>query len=261
MKNLKPEEDAYGQLVWAYYNGNEVYEIAERDDGYISASPLPKIYFSSYDEWSSSEKKAMEYVKGRVLDVGCGAGRHSLFLQEKGFDVLGIDLSPLSEKVCKLRGLRKVQVMSIEEVNFKPDSFDTILMMGNNFGLFGSFKKAQRLLKKFHKMTSKTALIIAVTNDVYKTDNPAHLDYQKTNREKGRMSGQVKLRIRYQKYATPWFDYLMVSKEEMQTILKGTRWHVKQFLDSEESNYIAIIEKNNYSETKSESNIFLSKYL
>ncbi len=243
MKRLKPEEDAYGQVAWAYYNGNEVYEIAERDDGYISASSYPKIYFSGYDEWAPYEKKAMEYVKGRVIDIGCGAGRHSLFLQEKGFDVLGIDVSPLAVKVCKLRGLRKAQVMSIDEVNFKPNSFDTILMMGSNFGLFGSFRKSQRLLKKFYKMTSKAAFIVAATNDVYKTDNPAHLNYQKANREKGRMSGQLKLRIRYQKYATPWFDYLMVSKEEMKTILEGTGWRIKQFIDSEGSNYVAIIEK------------------
>ena len=243
MKHLKPEEDAYGQIVWAYYNGDEVYEMAERDDGYISASSLPKIYFSGYTEWAPYEKKAMKYVKGRVLDIGCGAGRHSLYLQEKGFDVLGIDVSPLAIKVCKLRGLRKAQVMSIDEVNFGPSSFDTVIMMGSNFGLFGSFRKAQRLLKRFHKMTSKTAFIVATTNDVYKTDNPAHLNYQKANKEKGRMSGQLKLRVRHQKYATPWFDYLMVSKEEMKTILEGTGWHVKQFIDSEGSNYIAIIEK------------------
>ena len=104
MKRLKPEQDAYGQIVWAYYNGDEVYEMAERDDGYISASSNPKMYFSEYAEWAPYEKKAIEYVKGRVMDVGCGVGRHSLYLQEKGFDVLGIDASPLAIKVCKLRG-------------------------------------------------------------------------------------------------------------------------------------------------------------
>jgi len=83
----------------------------------------------------------MEFVKGRVLDIGCGAGRHSLYLQKKGFDVLGIDSSPLAIKVCKLRGLEKAKVMAIEDINFKPDSFDRIIMMGNNFGLFGSFNR------------------------------------------------------------------------------------------------------------------------
>jgi len=92
-------------------------------------------------------------------------------------------------------------------------------------------------------MTSEGALIIAHTRDPYKTDNPAHLEYQEFNRKRGRMSGQLRIRIRFQKYAGQWFEYLIVSKEEMQSILKGTRWKVKEFIDSENSQYIAIIEK------------------
>jgi len=244
IETLKTEEDAYGQEIWAYYKGREVSEIVERDDGYFDASIWgPKMYFSEYEDWHPVEKRAMEFVKGKILDVGCGAGRHSLSLQDRGLDVIGIDISPLAIKVCKLRGLKKARVMSIENVDFKPNSFDTIIMMGNNFGLFGSFKKARRLLKKFYKMTSKNALIIADTRDPYKTDNPSHLEYHRLNREKGRMGGQVKIRIRFRKCVGRWFDYLMVSKEEMKHILKGTGWKVEQFIDSENSQYVAIIKK------------------
>ncbi len=244
MKVLKPEEDAYGQEIWAFYQGKEVSEIVERDDGYIDSSPHgPKNYFSKYDDWASYHQRAMDFVIGRVLDVGCGAGRHSLYLQRKGFDVFGIDNSPLAIKVAELRGLKKIKIMSIEEINFKPDSFDTIIMMGNNFGLFGSFLNAQKLLRKFHKITSSEALIIADTLDPYKTDNPDHLEYHMYNREKGRMGGQVRIRIRFRKYVGRWFDYLMVSKEEMNEILTGTGWKIREFVDSEGSQYIAIIEK------------------
>jgi len=248
MKRLKPEEDAYGQEILTYYEGREVSEIVERDDGYFDAIVYgPKMYFSDYDEWNSIQKRAMDFVNGRVLDIGCGAGRHSLYLQKKGFDVLGIDNSPLAIKVCKLRGLKKTKVMPIEDIDFKPDSFDTIIMMGNNFGLFGSFKKAQRLLKKIHKMTSRNALIITETRDPYKTDNPDHLEYHRLNKEKGRMGGQVKIRIRFRKYVGRWFDYLMVSKEEMKEILIGTGWKIKKFIDSDNSEYIAIIKKSDLS--------------
>ena len=239
---MRPEEDAFGQMIWTYYNGGEVFEVVERDDGYIDGLS-PKMYFSNYEDWSLVEQKAMDFVKDRVLDVGCGAGRHSLYLQKKGFDVLGIDISPLTIKVCKLRGLKKAKVMSIEDVDFKPNSFDTIIMMGNNFGLFGSFKKARKLLKNFHKMTSGNALIIADTRDPYKTENPAHLEYHRLNKKKGRMGGQVRIRIRFRKYVGRWFDYLMVSREEMEKILNGTGWKVKEFIDSDGSQYVAIIEK------------------
>jgi 2-polyprenyl-3-methyl-5-hydroxy-6-metoxy-1,4-benzoquinol methylase len=199
MKKLKPEEDAFGQKLWAAFNGREVFEICERDDGYIDAMKT-KGYFADYEDWDPAEQKAMQFVKGNVLDIGCGAGRHSLYLQKKGFNVLGIDISPLALKVCRLRGLKRFKLVSIEDARFKPDSFGTIMMMGNNFGLFGNVKKAKSLLKRFHKMTSGDALIIASTRDPYKTDNLVHLRYHKLNRKKGRMSGQVKIRSRFEKY-------------------------------------------------------------
>ena len=230
--------------MWATYNGKPTFEIVERDDGNISLSRGPGVYFTNYEEWPAIEKKAMVYVKGRVLDIGCGAGRHSLYLQEKGFDILGIDSSPLAIKICKLRGLKKAETLSIEEVTPDLGTFSTILLLGNNFGLLGNPKKAQRLLQRFYKTTSKNALIIAETIDPYKTTNPVNLEYHEFNRKRGRMSGQLRIRIRFRKYATKWFDYLLASKEEIKQILIGTAWKVKEFLDSGDSYYIAIIEKN-----------------
>jgi SAM-dependent methyltransferase len=207
----------------------------ERDDGYFGVSSGAKLYFSEYKDWPQREKEAMKHVKGRVLDIGCGAGRHALYLQKKGFDVLGIDNSPLAIKVCKLRGLKKARVMSITQINFKRGSFSTVLMFGANFGLFGSFNRARRLLKRFYRITSDDALIIAESSDPYKTDNPDHLEYHKFNRRRGRMSGQLRIRIRFKKYIGNWFDYLIVSKEEMKKIIEGTGWKVKKFIDSKGS--------------------------
>jgi len=241
---MKLNKDAYGQEIWTHFKGKEGYEIVEREDGYFSVSSGPKTYFSQFKDWSENEKKAMRFVRGRILDVGCGAGRHSLYLQNKGFDVIGIDSSPLAIKVCKLRGLKKAKIMSIKDVGkFKPNSFDTVIMMCNNFGLFGSFKGTKLLLKKFYRITSPHAVIIADTLDPYKTDNPAHLEYHKFNKKRGRMGGQVKLRIRFEKYVSDWFNYLMVSKKEMKKLLKGTGWKVKKFIDFKKARYIALIEK------------------
>jgi len=244
LKKLKPEEDAFGQEMWACFKGERASEIVERDDGYFDASLVgPQMYFSEYEDWHLIEKQAMKFVKGRVLDIGCGAGRHSLHLQKKGFDVLGIDSSPIAIKICRLRGLKKAEVRPIEDVNFKPDSFDTIIMMGNNFGLFGSFEKARKLLKKFLGMTSGNGLIVASTRDPYKTVNPDHLEYHRLNREKGRMGGQVRIRVRFRKTVGKWFDYVMVSKKEMEEILNGTGWQTREFIDSDDSEYVAIIGK------------------
>jgi hypothetical protein len=103
---------------------------------------------------------------------------------EEGLDVTGIDTSPLAIKICRLRGLGKAKILPFDQIDkFPEDSFDTIVLMGNNFGLFGGFQKTKKLLHKLHRITSANATIIATTTDPYKTDNPIHLRYHKLNPE------------------------------------------------------------------------------
>lgn len=238
------KKDAYGQEVLAHYNGEGSFEVVERDDGYIGISMGCPVYFADYKDWPKDLKQAIKYVKGRVLDIGTGAGRAALYLQDKGHEVIAIDNSPLAIQVCKKRGVKKAKVMPIEEINkFKLDYFDTILMLGSNFGLFGNYKKAKRLLKVMYRITAEDALIIAESRDVYKTKDPGHIRYHERNKKKGRMAGQIRIRIRFKDYIGDWFDYLQVSKSEMKDILEGTGWRVKKFIDSEDSTYIAVIEK------------------
>jgi len=240
---MKDDQDAFGMALYDYVQGNNDYSlIIERDDGYIDVEDK-RLYFLESKDWHPIHREAMKHVKGRVLDIGCGAGRHSLYLQDIGFDVVGIDISPLAVETCRLRGLKDAKVVSIHEAGIELGRFDTILMLGNNFGLFGNYSGAKSLLKKFHDITFDHARIIAETNDPYQTNNPLHLEYQERNRKRKRMSGQIRLRARYKKYANPWFDYLMVSKPEIEKIIEGTGWKISQFIEPEPSHYIAIIDK------------------
>ena len=92
-------------------------------------------------------------------------------------------------------------------------------------------------------MTSEGGRIIAQTRDPYQTDLPEHLEYHARNRDVGRMSGQARIRVRYKRYVTPWIDFLMVSKEEIKTVLEGTNWKVRDFIDGQQGVYVAVIEK------------------
>jgi SAM-dependent methyltransferase len=240
--NLK--KDAYGQQVFAYFKGKPSSEIVEREDGLIGVSTGSPLYFSDYNKWPVLEKKAIKYAKGNVLDVGCGAGRVCLYLQKKGLNVLGFDNSPLAIKVCKLRGVKNAKLLSIENIGkLKFSSIDSVIMFGNNFGLFGNFNKAKVLLKEIYKITKPNAVIIAQSVDPYKTKDSIHLSYHKLNKKRGRMSGQLKIRVRFEKYISDWFDYLLISQKEMKEILEGTGWKIKKFINSKSSSYVAIIEK------------------
>jgi len=240
---IKKGQDAYGREVHDHYKRGTGYEVVEREDGYVDISTGPAAYFKEYKDWEPHVRKAIAYARGRVLDVGCGPGRHALYLQRMGHDVLGIDTSPLAVKVARARGVRRVRVMPVTKVSSRLGKFDTIVMFGNNFGLFESRKRARWLLARFRTVTREGARIIVTSCDPYRTDNQCHLAYQRSNRRRGRMSGQIRIRVRYQTYATPWFDYLLVSPDEMRELVDGTGWRVAKLFKSRGPVYSAVIER------------------
>jgi SAM-dependent methyltransferase len=180
-----------------------------------------------------------------VLDVGCGADRVALFLQRKGLHVNAIDNSPLAVKVSRRRGVKKARVLAVEDIRHLGRSrFDTVMMLGNNFALLGSRRKARRLLRQLYAISSHDGVILAETVNPDLTTNPDHLRYQRLNRRRGRMHGPLRLRIRFQRCVGPWFDYLFVSPAEMEDILYGTGWHVERFMRDRSTAYVALLQKD-----------------
>lgn len=238
--------DAYGHLMYDVYTGKDAKEVVERDDGYIDSAGGGKDYLREFDEWPEIQREAMKFARGRVLDIGCGAGRHSLYLQERGFEVYGIDSSALVINVCRKRGLKNARLMPVNRLSREYGLFDTVLMLGNNLGLLENRKRAKIHLRRLHGITTERGRIIGESRDPYKTDMPEHLEYHELNRNRGRMPGQLRIRMRYKKYKTPWFNYLLMSKEELEDILENTGWAVNEYIEGESGMYIAIIDKSDF---------------
>ena len=225
--------DAFGQMLLDGANT----EIIERDDGFLDTAKF--LYFAPVTQWPAVERRALRWVRGRVLDAGLGAGRVALELQRRGRSVVGIDISPGAVEVARERGVRDVRLLAFEEIDGSIGQFDTIVMLGNNFGLFGSPSKARRLLRRLRPLADR---IVAASIDPHATEDPAHLAYQERNRRRGRMAGQLRLRVRYRDLVGPWFDYLFVSPDEMASILEGTQWRITRLLQSSSAYYVAILE-------------------
>src|SRR5205807_1606974 len=126
-------------------------------------------YFLDYPDWPSHEREAIARVRGPALDAGCGAGRVALYLQQQGLKVLAIDNSPLAIKVARLRGVTSARVLDFRDVGTLRGPFASIVLYGNNFGLFGGRAHARRLLASLHRITTPEAQIIAAAANPYQT--------------------------------------------------------------------------------------------
>lgn len=235
--------DAFGELLLAHHGGAEVYEVYERDDGFLDVIGDPSSYFAPFGQWNDWQQQAMGRVQGHVLDVGLGAGRFALHLQQEGRPVLGIDVSPGALAVSRARGVADLRELPFHQIDVSLGSFDTILMMGNNFGLFATPRRARWLLRRLKALTSADARIVAESRDVHNTDRPEHLAYHRLNRSRGKLAGELRIRCRFRQHIGDWMPYLMVSQAEMAQIVEGTGWHIAEIIPSPGSQYVAILTK------------------
>jgi SAM-dependent methyltransferase len=231
---LKESEDAHGRLMLEYLETGGGTEIIERDDGLVMAGPFtPAAYFAEHRKWPEVERRLIRLARGRILDVGAGAGRVALFLQERGHEVVAIDNSPGAIEVCRRRGVKDARELPFGRIGPTLGRFDTVVMFGNNFGLFASPERARRLLRRLRSLTNEGARILATSRDPYATDDPDHLAYQELNRRRGRMPGGLRVRVLHRRVKGAWFDYLIVSPDEMREIVSGTGWSVGRVFPGE----------------------------
>jgi SAM-dependent methyltransferase len=240
---LKPHEDAYGQMMLDYLRGHIGFEIVEHDDGHFGIGAGPRLYFSEYDAWRQTERDAMSYVSGRVLDIGCGAGRFMVWLRDLGHEVVGIDISPGAVEVCRRRGLPSTYPLSIGQVSRRLGVFDTVLMLGGNLALLGPRDQAKRNLARLHRVTSPAGRVIGANRDWTTSRDEETRNKAAANLRSGRISGEHRTRIRYKTFATPFFTSSRMSVDELRALAEGTGWFVGEVLDRNEGIYIAVLEK------------------
>jgi SAM-dependent methyltransferase len=218
-----------------------VIEVIERDDGLINGAPTDH-YLDEPGEWDEQDHRALRLCRGHVLDIGVGAGRTAVELQRRGMAVTGLDTSAGAIAVARERGLRDTVLNTVDAYASASARYDTFLLLGNNLGLLENAERAPVFLAALARLANPGARIIAQGTDPYGTTDPVHVGYHQRNREKGRLGGQLRLRLRYRRLATAWFDYLNCSVAELDALLAGTRWRLAAIDDADRPYYLAVME-------------------
>ncbi|HEX2506003.1 MAG TPA: class I SAM-dependent methyltransferase [Gaiellaceae bacterium] len=240
---LRDHEDAFGRLLLDYLAGQAGQALLERDDGRSGPALPAAVFFGEGDEWPAVERDLFEDASGRVLDIGAGAGRHSLEALRRGLDVVAIDISPGAAETCRRRGVPDVRLLALEDVDSSFGVFDTVLMLCGNFGLAGGRDGTRSALRRLEGLTSPEARILLDTVDPHVECDAADLAYAAKNIEAGRLPGEVTIRIRYGHRATPWFRLLTVSARELEDVVAGTGWRVALVREEPPDVYAALVKE------------------
>ena len=157
--------DLFGKAILDFQTNNSPEDIITETNISESDEMSVAYLFRSYKEMPELEQKALQLTKGKVLDVGCGAGSHSLHLQnERNLEVIAIDVSEKAIKACALRGIINTRVQNLLAV--ENETFDTILLLMNGTGIFETLSDTSKYLQKLKNLLSPTGQILIDSSDI-----------------------------------------------------------------------------------------------
>lgn len=226
--------DIWGQAIADYHYGN-TNAMLLTETQYTEADELPVAHlFREFADMPLLEQQALDLCSGKVLDVGCGAGSHALYLQDNGMQVIGLDRSPGSIAVSKERGLKQTVCSAL--LDYKGERFDTLLMLMNGSGIFETVAKVPVYLEHLKTLLNPGGQILIDSSDLqYLFDRnedgsiwvPAHRYY-----------GELDFKVHYngQSQEFPW---LYLDPALFERLCKQTGWKFELLKEGEHYDYLA----------------------
>ncbi len=233
-------KDLFGKALLDYHNGNYTHDLITStnisDDDEL---PLPYL-FRSYKDSPKLEQKALQLAKGNVLDVGCGSGSHSLYLQEKGFDVKAIDISEGAVEVTKARGVINVELKNILN---ETDTFDTILLLMNGTGIFQELSQVSKHLRHLRSLLNPNGQILIDSSDIaYMYEDEDGGLWIDTN---ANYYGELDYYLSYKDEKELPLKWLYLDIETLKTICESVDLKCELLMEGDHFDYLAKLSHNN----------------
>jgi cyclopropane fatty-acyl-phospholipid synthase-like methyltransferase len=229
------ENDLYGNALQDFQNNNysenlSTYSSITEDD----EMALPYL-FRTFKEMPLIEQKALEVATGKILDIGAGAGSHSLYLQKQKKEITAIDISEGAIDVCMLRGIQNVLLQNIWDV--KNQKFDTLLALMNGTGICGKLEKLGPFLLHLKSLLTQKGQILIDSSDIiymFEDENGDHWIDADTA-----YYGEVTFQMGYKNKKTAIFDWLYVDYNTLQRCANYNGLHCELLQEGEHYDYLA----------------------
>ncbi|KAA9399333.1 class I SAM-dependent methyltransferase [Haloarcula sp. CBA1130] len=219
-------DDAFGRMVRDFHRDDLTARPQyRRDDDDVTEAHLAG-YFEPLSEWHPIERRLLPAVTGRVLDTGCGVGRHALTLQERGHDVLAVDRSPGAVAVARKRGVAHPVVGDLRRP--PGDGFDTVTVLGKQLGLGSSLADLRTTLTELAAVTQPGGRLVADMDTLDRADP----ETDAAHRTRPGVAYRT-FRVEYDGLAGPWTDLLLVTPSQFRAAVSETPWTVDVLVGTE----------------------------
>lgn len=232
--------DVLGQAIADYFHrvrGRKLWVHTRMTAGGPEASiPFPREempirhYFRSSDEMPELEWTALRHCKGRILDIGAGAGSHSLALQQLGQDVTALEISPLAAAVIRGRGVREVVCCDVFVLP-ATRKYDTLLLMMNGIGVAGNLTRLRAFLRKARALSRPGARLLFDSTDI------AYL-YQKMPPPPG-YYGELLYQYEYRRQRSEPFPWLFIDRKTLEKVAAEEGWQTTILFEGRNAHYLA----------------------
>jgi 2-polyprenyl-3-methyl-5-hydroxy-6-metoxy-1,4-benzoquinol methylase len=230
-------KDLFGQAIHDYYFNNYpenlITETSITEEDEMEVSYL----FRTFENMPLLEQKAIELSKGKVLDIGCGAGSHSLVLQNKlELEVTAIDISEKAIATCISRGIKQTRVCNVLDLE-EDVQYDTILLLMNGTGIFGTLHEVPKFLDKLKKLLQPNGQILIDSSDIiymFDEDEDGGKWIPGTN-----YYGELTFKLRYKNQTEGEFPWLYLDYNTLQNAAFANNLTCELVLEGQHFDYLA----------------------
>ena len=238
IKGMDIKKDPMGMAITDYHKTGNADRLRVLSPMFEEDEIPLQTLFRKYEEMPKIERKALDMAKEKTLDVGAGAGCHSLVLQERGIDVTAIDISPLCVEAMKERGVKKV----LEQDFFTLDGqYYTIILLMNGIGIVGTLERLPELFRRLDKILAPRGQVLCDSSDISYVfedkngmiDIPTEMEYY----------GEHNFQMQYKDIIGESFEWLYIDADTLKEKAAKNGYAVETVAEGEHYDYLVRITK------------------
>lgn len=235
--DVRARWDPHSAGLLAFEAGDQSAAITVTDD-LGDTDQLPVAYFFRAEhELPNLERTALSLCRGRVLDLGAGAGAHALALQQRGLEVCAVEILPELVELLERRGVRDARPGSVSHL--PAGRWDTILMLMNGLGLPETLAGLDRFLAGAGRHLAPGGQILADSTDVRSLASGVAQDGGLPVRADGRYVGEIQFRLAFGDMQGEPFSQLYVDPDTLCEVGVRHGWAFEVVAEGEHGAYLA----------------------